>query len=166
MLKQALLCVWVMLGLVLALVPLFGYALGWPPVADAYLCVTDQATGFSYNKKADEWQPANYKVKDLKYVIKRDGAAKPWAWSSFGSTSEPVTCEDDVYARENIVVVCHDRHQYASFSLRSRRFQLYTHGNYLQSTPEDDRKKDKGQGTPLIELGTCSPIAPTRPALD
>ena len=93
----------------LVLVPLIGYALDWPPVADAYLCVPDQATGFHYNNKAGEWQPANYKVKGLKYVIKRDGAGKPWTWASFDSADQPVKCEDDVYARENIVVVCHDR---------------------------------------------------------
>jgi hypothetical protein len=42
-------------------------AITMPAVAEQYLCVPDQATGFFYNKPATEWQVA--KLKTPQFVI-------------------------------------------------------------------------------------------------
>lgn len=44
----------------------------------SYLCISDEATGFSYDKSLKKWGSGSFNVEDMRYILKRDGASKKW----------------------------------------------------------------------------------------
>lgn len=142
------------LGIVLAVMPLAGHGEDSKRLADAYICIPDLATGFRYDEKAHQWVISSFKVRGEKYLFKKD-ASGLWKWSEFGTTTQPVECEDNAYARERIWIRCHSHFHTAIFSFRALRFQHVTLGGYVHGhAPSDANKPD----TPYIEIGTCTPL--------
>lgn len=142
------------LGIVLAVMPLVGHGEDSKRAADAYLCVPDFATGFKYDEKARKWVTASFEIRGDKYLFKK-AASGIWTWSKFGANASSVQCEDNDYARNRIWIRCRSHFDTAIFSFRALRFQRDTLGGYVHGHgPSDANKPD----TPYIEIGTCAPL--------
>jgi hypothetical protein len=74
--------------------------LGTPVVsqaADSYLCITEQSSGFAYDKARQQWRTAQFTA-GKKYVIRRGTKDTTAAWSvwKFGDDNIPdERCEQD-----------------------------------------------------------------------
>lgn len=132
-----------------------------------YLCIVDQATGFSFDRKAKQWKPTNFAAGN-KYVLKRvpNGALDKvnavmagsdhavWGVWEFGHETFAVAfCADDVisngylWCRGGSAVI-------ANFNLQSLRFQRTYTGFYASDLSEPEDHADQ----PVIEIGKCASI--------
>ncbi len=72
--------------------------------AESYLCVTDLAVGFNYEKTTDTWERANFKG-DQKYIIRKPTPDEqlnykafenaPWVVAEFGADVADWACQKD-----------------------------------------------------------------------
>jgi hypothetical protein len=132
-----------------------------------YLCIVDQATGFSFDKKSKLWKPTNFAA-GQKYVLKRvpngaldkynaviaGGDHAVWGVWEFGDETFAVAfCADDVisngylWCRGGSAVI-------VNFNLQSLRFQRTYTGFYASDLSVPEEHAD----TPVIEIGKCTAI--------
>lgn len=134
------------LGLVLALTPLFGG--GATPVAvDAYVCVADFAMSLTFNERSKEWKTATLSIKDQKFWLKKKNGH--WVWSKRGEEYQ-VECGT---FNENGVMSCEVLLARLVVNRATLRFQVYDHPGYMTGD-----ETAKSADTPYITLGTCSPL--------
>jgi hypothetical protein len=110
----------------------------------AYICIANDSTGFSYNAKTNSWGRTGFKVNDEKKLLKRVGQG--WEWSSFGSTFTQKCGEINSYGYLNCDVLFGT----LRFNKNTLRYiETYTVG-YIDG--------DKDGDTPNITIGKCSPL--------
>jgi hypothetical protein len=114
--------------------------------AQAYLCIADQAVGFTYDKNLSAWKSTFFGVKDERYFLKLKD--KHWRWSKLGSSVESA-CNDFTSAG---TIGCVGTEE-VLFNRTTLRYQLYYPFGYIaQMTFESF----EGSDTPYIEIGRCS----------
>lgn len=130
---------------------------------DAWLCITEQETGFKYNTARKDWHTAIFAGTD-KYVIRYqrvgdlDAQAvgilkKPndemWSVETVGSPPAE-TCG---YFNEADRLFCEGILSEFIFDRKTLRFQYYYKGEFLWP-PKEARNPD----TPLIAIGRCTAL--------
>jgi hypothetical protein len=117
-------------------------------MAETYLCVASKATGFHFNKKTKNWENANFDVTDEKYIIENiDGS---WHWRKFqinGKGTFP--CKKTVL--DSVMCVTPD------FPLFTFKYNIKKM-RYIYSVVDGYDVGDTYDGTPYVEIGTCSPV--------
>jgi hypothetical protein len=134
------------LGLVLALTPLFGVGATPVPV-DAYVCVANLALGLTFSKRSKEWGTTTLSVKDQKFLLKRKNGH--WVWSKFGEEYQ-LKCGA---FNEHGVISCDILLSQLELNRKTLRFKIYHPPGYMTS---DDPAKSAD--TPHLTIGTCSPL--------
>lgn len=121
--------------------------------AQQWLCVTEQATGYSYSADRKRWEVARFDISSLKYIVKRADPLNAsygavWIFVRVGDTHASSFCGKDFFADQ---ISC-DVNSYAQFNSKTLRFQrIYASGFVSgegETTPE----------TPIYEIGRCSPL--------
>jgi hypothetical protein len=131
---------------------------------DAYLCISDSATGLSFDKATKKWDPTYLRAGN-KYVFRR---IKPEEKQTFLPDLPQVAWELFPFGKNGLYALCDEFDssnwifcQYGGtntydfqFNKNNSRFQLYYPYGYLYTPPNFD----EGNDTPFIEIGTCSPL--------
>lgn len=116
--------------------------------AESYLCISDQSTGFWYNKQSKEWVKANFKSGD-KFLVKQ--IKGEWRWTRFGledNDGDKTSCSGfNDYGLSR----CSSSFQTITFSRKSLRFEMHTFGTYAFNTASLIV-------TPGVIIGTCSAL--------
>jgi len=127
---------------------------------EAFLCIPNAATGFHYNEKNNEWETTSFNV-DHKYLIIRapldylgPWAGSAWIVKKFGENDVFMGCENDF--NEPGFLFCEGFVADISFNRFNLRY-LYSYmvGYYNSATPTNAKE---GRDTPVVEIGTCSPL--------
>jgi hypothetical protein len=125
---------------------------------EAYLCISDKASGMSFDRQTQSWAPAAFQS-GKKYIFRQkkteDNVSMPWSWSwalfPFGTTQAWAVCDKDFEPSE-LTQECSGIDEFA-FNKKTLRFQIYyKYGFAYPST------KSEGDDTPYIEIGTCSAL--------
>jgi hypothetical protein len=84
--------------------------------AEAYLCVADAATGFHYNKQAQAWEVARFKIDGKRYLLSEKAGS--WVWNTMGER-DFTPCDK---FSDNESIECRGLTQYY-FSRKTLRYQ-------------------------------------------
>jgi len=125
--------------------------------ADQYLCMSDSATGFTYNDITGEWQTSTFSVRDSKYVItesKEDNYA--FKVAMHGTTYSYADCKDDF--NEYGYLVCSGAAGTFKFNRINGRFLKTYELGYYNVLPKIRGNDDTTSDTPTIEIGKCTPL--------
>jgi hypothetical protein len=118
--------------------------------ADAYICVPEKSTGFTFNKANRQWDVARFAVEGKKYFLKSDKGS--WQWLESGDSGRsPVRCgEFNNYDS----LSCTGLYEIV-FNRKSLRFQKIYGDGYV-GNPEAIGTDKEGAATPYLEIGACS----------
>ncbi len=131
--------------------------------AEQYLCVADQATGFTF--KNQKWVPTKFDVSENKYIIREIengykffNRERPYGVYALGGKYPRYECIDPrEFIRE--LYYCDDRTLgHFFFSVESGRYlRTYTPG-YWDPSDFLGGRGDSYSDTPHMEIGRCSEI--------
>ncbi len=111
----------------------------------AYICVQNLSTGFSYNSNSKTWERTAFKVDEEKKLLKKIPSG--WKWSNFGSNYGHECGEINNSGFLN----CNTLFGELRFNRNTLRFvETYTVG-YTDGV-------NSNSNTPNISIGTCSPL--------
>jgi hypothetical protein len=140
---------------------------------DSFLCISDHAVGFHYDKKKGTWETANFQTDD-KYVIKKtsanenglikDGPISVW---EFGNNLFP-DFECNSFDENGWLVGCKSP-AYGDFRFNrvTMRFQIYTPGSYVGAPLLAEKDAEEVWGISMkvfafdsvsVILGNCQSI--------
>ncbi len=114
----------------------------------AYLCIPEYATGFSFNKVAKRWQPSNFDLAGKKYLVKK--TAKGWSWANF---AYPDVADECGNFNKSGVLVCDAFPEEVWFNRTNGRFQVFYFVGYVGNLLGEE-----GGDNPNIAIGTCAPL--------
>jgi hypothetical protein len=114
--------------------------------AEAYLCVGDQSTGFSFNQSTKEWSHARFNTKEAKYILS-NGSGK-WEWKKIG---EKNGIECDSSFSEYGYMNCESLRKITFNKKTLRYMSIYSIG-YVNIGVYGK----EGEDNPSIEIGKCS----------
>ena len=120
-------------------------------LADQWLCVADQATGFLYNESSKKWERTGFTVDDSKYIVapskyksdKYDVTPLGEKYASAYCVNE-FSAEGDLYCKGESA----SGHIWSVFNMnhiKGRFVMSSTHGYF-----------SGGKDTPSIKIGKCS----------
>ena len=140
-----------LLGLVIIV---FSVAAG--AVADSYLCIADQATGFKFNKSTKTWKATNFNVSDGKYLVARSKDERyARAVTKVGDKRPIAYCDDDI-SGDDMNLGCNSPGLFRfRFSPKTMRFSMIYIAGYVGPFGIGGLE---GDNTPFIEIGKCSPL--------
>jgi len=121
---------------------------------DAYICVPTGITGFKFNAVSKTWEQKNFRTSNTKKLLKRN--EREWNWQVFGSKNDWSECgglafggKDDF--NSDGFIFCDVIGGHMRMSKNSLRYVETYELGYVVGT-------DENSDTPLIEIGTCSPL--------
>ena len=123
----------------------------------AYLCIADEATGFSYNETRKAWVKTSFDVSSHKYIVKKNPDASTGVWdvTNFGDSVPFAQC-DGLFTSPT-VLDCGTRTPIFRLNLNNLRYLSgYLYGYFDSGT--DTLPDTATSYTPLIEIGKCSPL--------
>ena len=146
-------------------------AAGSAEAQSSFLCITDHATGFAFNKSSKQWSSVSFKAGD-KYIVSKitPETGKPfdslkWYVRKFGEPALPQIgfplsgCKEDFNDVGNLFC---DGWVRFYLSKRNLRFFMVSHIGYWSDWPDELTGKNKssveGANTPYMEIGKCSPL--------
>jgi hypothetical protein len=125
-------------------------------LAESWLCIADQATGFSFNSVSKKWADARFDVADRRYlIVSEDDEKYPYMVKRFGKPdSLPMLC--DAFAAETFL---HCRGLAGNFRFNQKTLRyIHTYDvGYINPTPGLNDMTE-GEDTPFMEIGRCSKI--------
>jgi hypothetical protein len=121
-------------------------AVAAPESAETFLCSSEQATGFAFDKSSKTWRPVTPDVTHKKYTLALSGAA--WEWKDFGE-KVGIKC----ISRPSGFIGC-DSVERVVFNKKNLRFMITSPIGYVNA----GGISKEGNEAPLIEIGTCSKI--------
>ena len=135
-----------------------------------WLCVSEKATGFAY--RSGTWSQTNFRP-DYKYLIRpldevstggRTGN-EDYGVYQFGEAYPVFFCTQSFYEgfpdksdTPAGYIYCSSMTGFFSFNMYNLRFTHAYRGGYSVVVPKINNILDEGADTPLIEIGTCSPL--------
>ena len=124
-------------------------------VADSYLCMADQATGFRFDKSTKKWSAANFDVSSDKYIVARSkDASYTWVVTKAGDDQPLFYCKDDIGPSDQ-VLDCNLFDSSFHFDVNTLRFTAIRVQGYIVPSGVG---RNEGDAEPLIEIGTCAPL--------
>jgi hypothetical protein len=119
--------------------------------AASYLCVSDMATGFAYDKQHFAWRPQTLRA-TAKYVITRSEVNQKWIVRETGQTLSDAVCEGDI--TEYGTLRCEGIIEFRMNTKSLRFVTAYLFGYWSDNIPGLPDKE--GDNTPSIEIGKCT----------
>jgi hypothetical protein len=110
---------------------------------DTYLCIPKSATGYSYEKSTKSWEITSFNVRNEKYLLKKKSGI--WSWDEFGQNTSLSECKELITK-----INCRLAGELIFDKKTLRYLRTYIAG-YVDGV-------NNNNNTPLIEIGTCSPL--------
>jgi hypothetical protein len=131
--------------------------------ADQFLCVPDKTTGFAYNRVTKEWDTATLKTNQFLIApAKNERAAKnervAYTVTEIGEKDNlPGYCEKDF--NDAGILFCDTFGGEIKFNKVNRRFlRIFYFAYYTVGIPGPVKETDEDSGTPMLEIGKCTPF--------
>ena len=121
-------------------------------LAQQYLCVAEQAAGFSYDKEKKEWKTTTFGVRSKYVVSKAEGAKHAFEVTEIGKTVPSFYCESD-FDRLGFLRCPNALGEFKFNKDNGRYLSSYLAGYYDMLSEEHE-----GSDTPYLEIGKCSPF--------
>jgi hypothetical protein len=121
---------------------------------EAYICLPSKKTGYIFNVSSKSWEQANFKTNEEKKILKKNGMK--WEWRIFGEKHGYSDCGGDGFGKGDDFnsagfIFCSIIGGHVRMNKNSLRYiETYEIG-FIDG-------KDQSGNTPLIEIGTCSPL--------
>jgi hypothetical protein len=113
----------------------------------SYICVPDEAVGFTYDRASHKWNDTRFNVADKKYVVSH--GLRGWEWYEAGSSMPlAVSCVSNSAGFINC-----GGHEDIQLNTKSLRYQIVDSIGY---TANPSSRFPEGWRTPRIEIGTCA----------
>lgn len=120
----------------------------------SYLCVAENAAGFSFDESTKNWGYANFKA-ESKYVLSnQSGEKEGWEVKEIGK-SRGTECEGGF--NESGFIGCKGLIDF-QMNNKSLRYIIVHKYGYVVSEYSDDGLFKEGSITPYLEIGKCSPL--------
>lgn len=122
----------------------------------SFLCVTEKATGFKYNKNTDSWEQAAFKP-ETKYVVKKS-SLKGYSWEVMflGDSFTLTQCKEDFNSVG--ALFCEGMTSFRFNKNNGRFISSYMFGYWTYKKSNSSGGKNEGGDTPSLEIGRCSPM--------
>lgn len=120
---------------------------GYAQVPEAYVCLSELATGFIRNEKTASWDIAKFRVEKERFLVTNKGGR--WSWNEFGKEDPFGDCSPPNDAG---YMFCNALLTTVVFNKKNLRFQNYYQGGYISEGIPGVKTTD----TPYITIGTCS----------
>ena len=125
--------------------------------AESYVCVEDQATGFSFNTTQKVWEKSGFHT-DRKYLVKPNSDTSlqlqgKWIVSQIGHRAPIAWSESDFTSAGELRF----KGPFGEFAMNKKNLRFvttYIIGYWTNWFP------DEGEFTPFISIGTCSVLEP------
>ena len=131
-------------------------------MAESYLCVTENATGFTYNPDNQTYKSVTFQS-GSKHIVKKVGGqwkAMPFGTEANSFLNAPTKCREIIDNKGLVVqkgglaqISCDKAGGSFDIVLYKMRFQNFNSGSWLKPTSKGDMYSD-----PYIEIGSCSSI--------
>jgi hypothetical protein len=130
--------------------------------ANSYLCISDHATGFAFNKATGQWHEANFQA-GTKYLLSKQAGG--WVLKEFGNETPVVRCPKDF--NDSSYLICGDGSVDFRMNRHVLRFQKaqllgyyvdYDALNALMKNAPGYTPLLEGGDTPALEIGKCTPL--------
>jgi len=121
---------------------------------NAFICIPDSATGFSYNESTKKWERAKFNVNSAKKILKKNGAV--WEWRVFGEKYGWSNCgggdsKNEIEFNSSGFMFCDVLGGHIRMSKNTLRYVETYEIGFIDG-------KDNNDNTPFIEIGTCTPL--------
>lgn len=125
--------------------------------ADVYLCKSEHATGFSFNKKTKKWSSAKFET-GIKYTIKKTGKKSPrWEVYKFGRKKPVMDCKNSFNKSGHLL--CDNLAYDFKLSIDNLRFlHIYKLGYWSDDLEASKGLFQEGGDTPHMIIGRCEPL--------
>ena len=124
--------------------------------SDSYLCVTDMATGFAFDKSQKQWHSTSFKVSNKYLVSKAQREGYAWEVKTAGSTIALIFCKANF--TEAGALRCEGDLQEFNMNKKNLRFLSFYRAGYWTDGTGRTVLGMEGDNTPAIEIGKCSPL--------
>jgi hypothetical protein len=142
---------------------LFLLLIPFESIAEQYLCIAEQTSGFRYDETIKSWKSATFKT-DSKYILrnKKEGekffdAEYKLVVTFFGSNSPICICTDDANEYGYVHCNCFPDGGFR-FNKNNLRFLFIHSMGYVNVLPEQNKKTDSTSDEPIMQIGKCSPF--------
>jgi hypothetical protein len=123
-----------------------------------YLCVANLSTGYHFDTQSNKWSQAQFNTSYSRYLIKqrlsKDASSSTediqWVLSPIGD-SWSLRCDG---LPEGEFLLCQDSRQQFQFESKTKKFQYYYYGSYLNKPQKDAQSKE----STYLEIGSCSSL--------
>jgi len=121
---------------------------------DAYICIPISRTGFIFNESNKNWEQTKFKTNEDKKILKKN--INKWDWRIFGKKEGWSACGSEDFGKGDDFnsagfIFCNTQSGHLRMNKNSLRYiETYELG-FIDG-------KDQNTHTPLIEIGTCSPL--------
>lgn len=138
-------------------------------LAETWLCISDQSTGFIF--KSGRWEHVFFSSND-KYVLRSIKASDKGSialavqpnsthiFSEVGERQPAIGCVADKQSESDAGFIrCEGPGTFVLFNKKSLRFQIFYSIGYVIPDPESEFGMETQRGnTPSLTIGKCSPI--------
>ena len=129
------------------------------PVAahpQSWVCVADQAAGFTFNRASGQWRSAVMPPTEKFLVTRSDRPNFKWAVKAVGADAPVALCGADF--SEEGYLAC-EGFQLFRFNRNNLRFvSVHLHGYFSDGVPAVKSQLPEGEVTPKMAIGKCSQL--------
>ena len=124
--------------------------------SDQFLCVPDKMTGFTFDESKNDWTSTTFTT-NFKYIIApTNNGRDSYTLTKVGENEPEGYCKNGF--NESGFLFCETFGGELKFNKSNGRYLMsFTYGYYIVGT-DDTTKTDKDSGTPMIQIGKCSPF--------
>lgn len=120
--------------------------------SNSYLCITDMATGFAFDKNQNQWHSADFKAGRKYIVSKQTDSESAWEVREVGLNFATSFCKDGFTKYGTLS--CQGPEIFLMNKNSLRFLSVYIVGYW----GSDDKSTHEGENTPSISIGKCSPL--------
>ncbi|HFD31884.1 MAG TPA: hypothetical protein ENJ28_04110 [Gammaproteobacteria bacterium] len=124
--------------------------------ADSYLCIAEQAAGFSYDKKSKKWKSTIFDTQD-KIILKKPANEKNYKIFHHGETESASECWAGFNKTGFIYCNKNEIGKDFTMNIETLRFQYINTVGYVVNMNIIKQGRE-GNFTPFMQIGKCSKI--------
>ena len=122
--------------------------------SNSYLCVAENAVGFSFNKSKNQWEQTSFKDERKYLLSKSNDKTKGWEIKRIG---ESIGIECPGGFDEAGFIECKELMEFQMNNQSLRYIIVFKYG-YVVKEYSDEGVFKEGSLTPYLEIGKCSPL--------
>lgn len=140
----------------LLLTPSFATAADKSVAVEAYLCISNMATGFSFDKERRVWRDAAFRDGRRYLVVKSSENPKKWEIKTIGQPESSASCDDGFSGAG--LMMCKGAIEFRMNRNSLRFIAAHLFGYWTADIPSPSGEFEEGKFTPYLLIGKCSAL--------